>query len=147
MKVYVVIVDEMICENGVVDESSINRDVMQVCSSLNVAVDFLKSNRFEQGDMPNYDMCSFHRISDCYWLTYDNMIDGTEVVECAWVEERELIDSVSYVYNDNDMCLAKCCGNCKDFAYCTRNGKFNDEADSICDKFVLNDYARIEYMD
>lgn len=147
MKVYVIIVDEMLQKNNVIDETSINRDVVDVCSSLDVALDYLSSNGYKCGKAPSYDVCSFHRVSDYYWFVYDHMGDGTEIVDCAWIEEREVAESIDYIWNDKDECLSKCCGNCKDFVYCTRNDKFNDEADVICNDFVLSDHAHIEYMD
>lgn len=149
MKVYVIIVDEMLRKNGVIDETSINRDVLEICSSLDVAFDYLSSNGYERGEAPSYDIgdiCSFHRVSYYYWFVYDMMCDDIEIVDCAWIEEREVTESIDYIWNDKDECLAKCCGNCKDFVYCTRDGKFNDEADAVCDDFVLSDHARIEYL-
>lgn len=143
MKVYVIIVDEMLRKNGVIDETSVDRDVLEVCSSLDVALDCLNSNGYKHGKAPSYNTCSFHRVSDYYWFAYDRMGDGTDIVCCAWVEERDVAESIDYIWNDKDECLAKCCGNCESFINCADSG----ELDAVCDDFLLSSYASIEYMD
>lgn len=143
MKVYVIIVDEMLRKSKVIDETSIDRDIVEVCSSLDVALDYLSSNGYKRGKAPSYDVCSFHRVSDYYWFVYDRIGDGTEIVDCAWVEERNVTESIDYIWDDKDECLAKCCGNCDNFINCADS----EELDAVCDDFLLSNYASIEYMD
>ena len=143
MKVYVLIVDEMLRRNGVIDETSIDRDVLEICSSLDVALDCLNSTGYKHSEAPSYDACSFHRVSDYYQLVYANMSNGTEVVDYAWVEERDVAESIDYIWNDKYECLSKCCGNCDNFINCVGR----EELDAVCDDFLLSSYASIEYMD
>lgn len=150
MNVYVVIVDEMLRRDGVIDESTIDRDVLEILSSKEAAIEYLEANLYEVGDEPDYYPCCLNRVSGYYWYTHGNKIGKSEIISCAWVEERYVLDSVDYVCNDRGIPMAKCCENCERF-YSEDDGKLcpicsrRFDSYDVCDKFALSNHAEIEY--
>lgn len=157
MKVYVIIDQEaLLNDDETIDENSWETSISSIYSTLEVAIDCLKTNGYRldigysrEDKNPGYSQ----QVSDCYWYDYT---DGT--VSCSWVEERIVEEKVDFFFDENEYFMyGKCCGNCEyltyfnidDLPYCYCNkgdcpGSNNEYEDS-CRYFKVNDFPQIEY--
>ena len=139
MKVYLAMFDTLYAKNGklLLEElDSVGAEccytTVEIFSSLEVALDYLETEGMKCNG--KYSVESYrgypHRITDFYWYDkYDVALDGTYEVTCAWIEEREIIESVDYFFDDDLNMYRRCCGNCKHW-----NCYYDDEMDfEYCD--------------
>lgn len=144
MNVYVVMVDEMIERNGEIELDTITRDLLTVCSSLQVAFAYINANKYTMTEEPSYDVCDYNRVSK-YYCVKNPLTKDTSITTYLWIERREVIDNVNYVCNGyDDEQYYKVCGNCNKFKNsqsCTNNNVvYTNDA---CELFELADNANI----